>query len=121
MRREEQHKINEMVLKKYDESMVEFEKWQTKNPYCARLRTYNAWVIETSNYYFLQSNDIILALIDKRDDVLYDVSRLVWRYTSIRPHVISTFAKYYSRIYLNGTVKYTWKVVYNHGRNKTNV
>ena len=112
MKREEQLKINEMVLKKYDEAFAELDQWQTKrNPYMARLRTCQAWVIETQNYYFLQSYNTVVAFIDKKEDILYDVLRLVYGYTSTSAHHIAKFAHDYSRIYLNGTVRYTWREV----------
>lgn len=112
MKREDQLKINEMVSKKYDDAMVELDEWQTKrNPYMARLRSCNAWVIETKNYYFLESYSTVVAFIDRRDNVLYDVLRLVYGYTATSAQHIAKFAYDYSGIYLNGTVKYTWREV----------
>lgn len=111
MKKKEQMKVNEMVSKKYDVARAELIKWQTKNPYVARLRTCNAWVLETQNYYFLQSYNTIVAFIDKKDDVLYDVLRMVYGYTSTSAQHIAKFANDYSRIYLNGTVRYTWREV----------
>ena len=112
MKRKDQFEINEMVLKKYEKAMYELDEWQTKrNPYMARLRSCNAWVIETQNYYFLQSYNTVVAFIDKKDDVLYDVLRLVYGYTSTSNQHIAKFAYDYSRIYLSETVKYTWREV----------
>ena len=111
MKRNEQLEINEMVLKKYDKAILELDQWQTKNPYMARLRSCQAWVIETQNYYFLQSYNTVVAFIDKKEDVLYDVLRLVYGYTTTSNQHIAKFAHDYSRTYLNGTVKYTWKEV----------
>lgn len=111
MKKKEQLEINEMVSKKYDEAMVELEKWQTKNPYFARLRSCTAWVIETHNYYFLQSYDTIVAFIDKRDDVLYDVLRLVYGYTSTSAQHIAKFSNDYSRSWVSQAVRYTWREV----------
>lgn len=111
MKKKEQIKINEMVSEKYEVAIAEFRKWQVKNPYIARLRSCTAWVIETQNYYFLQSYNTIVAFIDKRDDVLYDVLRMVYGYTPTSVQHIAKFAHDYSRIYLNDTVSYTWREV----------
>lgn len=111
MKRNDQLKINELVSKKYDEAIDELRQWQTKNPYIARLRSCNAWVLETHNYYFLQSYNTIVAFIDKKDDILYDVLRMVYGYTATSAQHIAKFSHDYSRIYLNGTVRYTWREV----------
>lgn len=112
MKRNEQLKINEMVLKKYDEAIFELDQRQTRrNPYISRLRSCQSWVIETQNYYFLQSYNTVVAFIDKKDDSLYDVLRLVYGYTSTSSMHISKFAKDYCRIYPNITVTYTWREV----------
>lgn len=112
MKREDQLKINEMVLKKYNDAMVELDEWMTRrNPYMARLRSCQAWVIETHNYYFLESYNTVVAFIDKRDDVLYDVLRLVYGYTSTSAQHIAKFSNDYSRSWVSETVRYTWREV----------
>ena len=111
MKREEQLKINKMVSKKYEEAIVELVQWRTKNPYMVRLRTCQARVVETHNYYFLQSYNTIVAFIDKRDDTLYDVLRLVYGYTSTSAQHISKFSNDYSRSWVSGSVRYTWREV----------
>lgn len=112
MKRKDQLKINELVSKKYDEAMDELRQLQTKKDPCIdRLRSCNAWVLETHHYYFLQSYNTIVAFIDKKDDVLYDVLRLVYGYTSTSNQHIAKFAHDYSRTYINGIVRYTWKEV----------
>ncbi len=111
MKKREQLEINELVVKKYEEAIVEFRQWQTKNPYIARLRYCNAWVLETHNYYFLQSYNTIVAFIDKRDDVLYDVLRLVYGYTSTSAQHIAKFSSDYSRTWTSEAVRYTWREV----------
>lgn len=112
MKRKDQIIINETVSKKYDEAIVELRQSATKKDPCIdRLRSCKAWVLETPNYYFLQSYNTVVAFIDKKDDVLYDVLRLVYGYTSTSSQHIAKFAHDYSRTYLNGTVKYTWREV----------
>lgn len=112
MKKREQLEINELVLKKYDEAIDELIQWQTKrNPYIARLRSCNAWVIETQNYYFLQSYNTIVAFIDKKDNVLYDVLRMVYGFTHTSSQHICKFVNDYSMTWLSETVRYTWREV----------
>lgn len=112
MKRQQQMKINELVSKKYDQAIVELDEWMTRrNPYMARLRSCQAWVIETQNYCFLESYNTVVAFIDKKDDVLYDVLRLVYGYTSTSAQHIAKFSSDYSRSWASETVRYTWSEV----------
>lgn len=111
MKKKDQLEINEMVSKKYDEAIDELRQWQTKNPYIEILRSCQAWVVETHNYYFLQSYNTIVAFIDKRDDVLYDVLRLVYGYTSTSAQHIAKFSNDYLRSWVSEAVRYTWREV----------
>ena len=111
MKKREQLEINEMVSKKYDEAIAELLQWQTKNPYIARLRSCKAWVLETHNYYFLESYNTIVAFIDKRSNIAYDVLRLVYGYTATRAGHIAKFLNDYSMTWLSDTIRYTWREV----------
>ena len=111
MKKKDQIKINEMVSEKYDVAIAEFRKWQVKNPYIARLRSCTAWVIETQNYCFLQSYNTIVAFIDKEDDILYDVLRLVYGYTHTSAQHIAKFNQDCCRGYWGCGQRYTWREV----------
>lgn len=57
-----------------------------------RLRTCQAWIYESDNYYFLKSYNTIVAIIYKRTNTLYDCLRLVYGYTATSAQHISKFA-----------------------------
>ena len=59
------------------------------------LRTCNAKVIETKNFYLLKSYNTFIAAIEKRTDTLSDVLRIVYGYTATSAQHISKFEKDY--------------------------
>ena len=62
-----------------------------------RLHKCSAIVIETPNYYVLQSYNTIIACIDKNDNTLYDFLRVVYGYTATSAQHISKFYQDYSQ------------------------
>lgn len=90
---EKQFIINGVCLDNYHAAMDEV------NTDCAskKLRTCQACVIETEHFYILRSYRTFVAVIDKENDVLYDVLRFVYGYTSTSAQHISKFEKDYCK------------------------
>jgi hypothetical protein len=63
---------------------------------CKRLRSSSAWVYETTHYYILRSYGTFVAVLDKKLDILYDVLRTVYGYTSTSARHIAKFNSDYS-------------------------
>ena len=87
MKKIEQIKINDRVLAAIKEFNASDMTILSEN----RLRTCNANVIETHEYYILLSYRTIVAFIDKSTGVLYDVLRPVYGYTRTSAQHISKF------------------------------
>ena len=86
---------NERVKLAMDEAFTELDnmvvdRWDNL-PKPKRLRSCTAWVIETSNYYMLRSYETYVAVIDKRNDTLYDALRIVYGYTATSAQHIAKF------------------------------
>lgn len=62
-----------------------------------RLRTCQAYVYETPNFYVLRSYNTVVALIEKSSDTCYDFLRKVYGYTNTSAKHISKFDKDYGR------------------------
>lgn len=60
-----------------------------------RLITCKAKVYSTANYFVLVSYNTVVAVIDKRVDVCYNVLRMVYGYTRTSEMHISKFCKEY--------------------------
>ena len=75
-----QHKINAHVLLEYGKLVDELQP-QNLIGKEKRLRSSNAYVMETKHYYVLRSFKTVVAFIDKQTDTLYDVLRYVYHYT----------------------------------------
>ena len=56
-----------------------------------RLRSCNAYVFESENFYFLRSYNTVVACIDKTTGQKYDFLRLVYGYTSTSAQHIAKF------------------------------
>lgn len=79
----------------------------TANPNRAkikRLRTCNAFVIETENAYLLKSYNTLIAALSKHTLELYDVLRREYGYTATSAQHIAKFARDYG-----ARVKYTFR------------
>ena len=73
-----------------------------------RLRNCQAWVHETENFYILESYATIVAVIEKGSDILADVLRLVYGYTSTSAQHIAKFRHDY------GADKWGCKIEYRY-------
>ena len=94
MKRNSQEIINGMVIKAYEKALIEWNNLSNEIEY-KRLRTCQATVGESENYYYLVSYQTLVAFIDKSDDTLYDVLRYVYGYTSTSSHHIAKFNQDY--------------------------
>ena len=63
-----------------------------------RLRTCNAVVYETENFYVLRSYQTLVAAVDKRNGNAVDVLRLVYGYTATSAQHINKFFKDYDAV-----------------------
>lgn len=98
MKREQQKKINDLAYLIFDDAMNELRRSGYPQAW-SKLRTCNACVFETENYYILRSYNTIVACIDKRTDTLVDVLRTEYGYTSTSAQHISKFDKDYCKGY----------------------
>ena len=61
------------------------------NTKARQLRSCNATVYDTKNYYLLKSYNTFVACIDKNSDILYDALRIVYGYTASSARQIAKF------------------------------
>lgn len=80
MDKELQRCINSWCDENYQKAIQEMLKTTDYND-CKRLRTCDAWVYETDNYYLLRSFKTIVAVIRKDNKQGYDVLRGVYGFT----------------------------------------
>lgn len=62
-----------------------------------RLRSCQAYVYETPNFYVLRSYNTVVAIIEKKTDTCYDFLRGVYGYTNTSAQHISKFDHDYGR------------------------
>lgn len=93
MKRAEQEAMNKEAMQIFRKAMNEAT-FQDLNK-SRQLRSCQASVIETKNYYILLSYQTYIAAIDKRTDTLADVLRAVYGYTATSAQHISKFEKDY--------------------------
>lgn len=88
-----QESMNDYVKQAYDEMIEEYtqEYWHD----AVRLRSCQACVIETRNYFVLKSYNTIVAFIDKMTSQKFDALRYVYGYTSTSCQHINKFFKDY--------------------------
>lgn len=88
-----QKAINNYCLDEYNKAVEEFEtECRTINGVDTKqLRTCNATVFTTTNYYILRSYNTIVAVINRNTDTLYDVLRIVYGYTATSAQHIAKF------------------------------
>ena len=69
--------------------------WKIENAFYGsnteRLRTCQAWVYETDNFYILRSYNTCVAAIDKESHYCADVLRYIYGYTATSAQHISKF------------------------------
>ena len=104
-KRENQALCNQICVEVFENAMAEL----TGDCDYKRLRTCKAVVVETENYYILQSYRKTVAVIDKRTDTLYDVLRYVYGYTATSAQHISKFEKDYCRGKWNCEMRLTYR------------
>ena len=92
MKKAQQVVINDYVLKNYSKMMEGFrENWYSS----VRLRSCQACVYETENFFVLKSYDTIVAFIDKNTQQKFDILRYVYGYTSTSAkHIAKFFSDY---------------------------
>ena len=117
MKKSEQRQENAIVMYHFDKAMGEYyeEQLATKrNKVGDRLRSCQATVYETENYYLLQSYNTFIACMKKDDYSVYDALRHEYGYTSTSAQHIAKFDSLtcyggYKPEY--GNKRYTWRNV----------
>lgn len=103
MRKAEQKIINEVSMDIFEKAYNELPQIahsymsdkQMKKAGVKKLRSCNAWVWETENFYILQSYSTFIACIEKSTDTCYDVLRVVYGYTSTSSQHVTKFRQDY--------------------------
>ena len=100
MKKQEQQNMNEKVLEAMEKALTELDKyslgyWEVNE---TQLRSCTAWVLETTNYYFLRSYNTIVAVVDKNTGVCYDFLRYVWGYSVTSAKHIAYFDRIYGEL-----------------------
>lgn len=94
MRKSEQMRINELCEIMWDRARTEYyEEYRNLVVPWSRLRSCQAWTVETEHYIFLKSYETIIAVIDKASDTLYDLLRGVYGYTNTSARHIAKFKR----------------------------
>ena len=92
MKKSEQMRINGLCENVWDIAMTEYrEEYRNRVIPWSRLRSCQAWTVNTQHYIFLKSYNTIIAVIDKQTDTLYDLLRGVYGYTSTSTQHIRKF------------------------------
>ena len=108
MTKAEQINMNDTVeylVKRINENC---ERWGTH--YVARLRSCNARVYATENYYLLESYNTIVAAVDLRVGAEIDFLRYVYGYTATSAQHISKFFHDYATHNFSNR-RLTWRAV----------
>ena len=95
MKKSEQFKINDEVLSSVCELSIYKEEPVINK---VRLNKCKAYVWETENYYLLFSYNTFVAFINKREQICYDILRLVYGYTSTSAQHIAKFRNAYGAV-----------------------
>ena len=94
MKKSEQLKINIEVLT----ALFEFESHEESLINKVRLNKCKAYIGETENYYLLVSYNTFVAFISKRENICYDILRLVYGYTNTSAQHIAKFRNAYGAV-----------------------
>ena len=114
MRKEEQKKVNEIVLDAidvYNGYVADRYSINREFPNSEKLRNCSAVVYDYDRYYALRSYNTIIAIIDKETDTLYDFLRYVYGYTATSAQHISKFEKDYCGGKWNCEHRYTYRPI----------
>lgn len=95
MKKSEQLLINERCEKIWEQAMTEWNNMDIITH--KKLRSCQATVFETEHYYYLRSYNTLVAVIEKKRNILVDVLRKVYGYTNTSAGHISRFANDYGR------------------------
>lgn len=95
MKKSEQLLINERCEKIWEPAMTEWNNVDIITH--KKLRSCQATVFETKHYYYLVSYKTLVAVIEKKRNILVDVLRKVYGYTNTSAGHISRFANDYGR------------------------
>ena len=87
--------MNEKAVEIFNRANTEWNDFSLKIRHVGKLRTCNANVYESSNFYFLMSYTTIVAVIEKSTDTLVDMLRMVYGYTATSAQHIAKFGKEY--------------------------
>ena len=96
MKKSLQHAMNFWVESAFDEMKNDFATEVNVFHEWEQLRTCQAYVTETQNFYVLRSYNTIVACIRKDSLQSYDFLRMVFGYTATSAQHISKFFKDYS-------------------------
>lgn len=88
MKKEQQEKVNFVVNVNMESALEEYKKEHSAP---VRLRTCQAFVYETTNYYLLKSYNTFIACMEKETETVYDALRTVYGYTATSAKHISKF------------------------------
>lgn len=96
MTKAEQARYNEIAYAHFEEACRELKyDIERGDVIRKRLRTCQAWVYETQNYYLLESYNTLVACIRKDNDTMCDVLRTEYGYTSTSCQHIAKFRRDY--------------------------
>ena len=96
MTKAEQARYNKIAYAHFKEACRELKcDIERGDVICKQLRTCQAWVYETQNYYLLQSYGTLIACIRKDNDTMCDVLRTEYGYTNTSCQHIAKFRKDY--------------------------
>ena len=105
MKKEEQKKINRIVLSVLDRIGLD-----GTPQYTDRLRSCSAKVYETEHFYLLLSYNTFICAIEKETKYVYDFLRYVYGYTSTSAQHISKFMRDYAGSFFDA-VRLTYREV----------
>lgn len=105
MTKNEQAIINQLISNEKSRAEIEIGNYYN----VARLRSSQAFVYETSHYYWLKSYGTFVAFIDKTTDTCYDILRLVYGYTATSAHHIAKFRSDYGQDKFDTHQSYTYR------------
>lgn len=102
--------INYVSKNLYDMAYNEFKKKRNRERVVwKQLRSCQAEVCETENYYILRSYNTIVAVIEKETDIFADVLRLVYGYTSTSAQHIAKFRHDYGKDKWGCKIEYCYR------------
>lgn len=107
MRKNEQVIVNEIVSNEKARAELELNNYYK----VARLRSCQAYVYETENYFWLRSYGTFIAFIEKTTDTCYDILRMVYGYTATSARHIAKFRNDYGQDKYGVHQSYTYREV----------